>query len=213
MTANTAKMTAAEQDRRSSLMVIGLLVVMIIVGWLVRTSFQYRTAEHRAPLDPADAGGPAVTLVLPEAWAPAGEANTSGAVQYADVTATSSYKTTIGVVSRDLDPTAGLTLDGVVDREIAVHTNDTLTYPGYQLLGKVGDGTVDGQPAKVIEYAYAAKPIDVQQRDAPPVVVHAREYVVIKGTRLFLITLTADQAYYAEQADALAAIVNAIKLP
>jgi hypothetical protein len=100
-----------------------------------------------------------------------------------------------------------------VDREILVHTNDTLAYPGYQLLGQVAAATVDGQPAKVIEYAYAAKPIDVQQRDAPPVVVHAFQYIVIKSNRLYLITLTVDQASYADQAGTLNGIIGAIKLP
>lgn len=213
MTANTAKLTAAEQDRRSSLVVMGLLVLLIIIGWLVRTSFQYRTAEHPVPVDPNEASGAVVTLVLPEAWAMVDGADASGAVVYVDATASSSYKTTIGLLTRDLDPAAGLTLDALVDREIVVHTNDALAYPGYQLLGKVGDATVDGQPAKVIEYAYAAKPIDVQQRDAPPVVVHAFEYVVIKTNRLFLITLTVDQASYADQADALTGIIDAVKLP
>jgi hypothetical protein len=164
-------------------------------------------------LDPSGAQPGNVVLAVPETWAPPTLTTTGSLVAYSDPGARSAYKTMIDIRARGLDPDAPVTLDQVVDRQIAQQSKENLDFPGYQLLGDVQDTTVDGQPAKRIDFAYAAKPIDLQARNAPPVVVHAIQYIVIMNNELYVITETVDADLYEEHAGELQAIIESIRLP
>ncbi|MDP9373974.1 MAG: hypothetical protein M3Q65_16255, partial [Chloroflexota bacterium] len=102
-------------------------------------------------------------------------------------------KTTLSVESRELDPASPPTLQTLIDRRIEQH--GALT--AYRLLSNE-EATVDGARGARIEYAYVVQPIDVPQRFSLPVVVQAREYVVVTRDRTYYIALAAPQHESAE---------------
>jgi hypothetical protein len=101
----------------------------------------------------------------------------------------SAYKTTLTVERRDIDPAAPPTLQTLVDRRIAQRSELT----AHTLLVN-DEATVDGERGARLEYAYVAQPIEGPRRSAVPVVVRAREYVVVAADRAYYITLAAPEA-------------------
>jgi hypothetical protein len=63
---------------------------------------------------------------------------------------------------------------------------------GYHFLGD-GEATVGGAKAMQLEYAYVTQPIDEARRSSLPVVVRAREYIVVTQDRTYYITLAAPE--------------------
>jgi hypothetical protein len=105
----------------------------------------------------------------------------------------SAFKTSLSVEQRELDPAAPPTLQTLLDRR--VEERQLLT--GYHFLDE-GESLVGGARAMVSEYAYVAQPIDEARRAALPVVVHAREYIVVTGASSYYFTLAAPEAEFAE---------------
>jgi len=212
-------LTPAQQNRRSDILVIILCLVALIAGWFVKTAYQYRTATHDILLDAADATLGKATVVLPTAWVAttepiSGTQQFAMPVTYVDTGAASAYKTSFSADLRILettptDPTQ--TLHDYVDRAVTAHTKDLV---GYQLLAEPAETTVNGAPARKIEYAYVTRPIDSQLRNAPPVVVRGIDYLVLKANHVYMITLTADvQAYNADTTRVLQAAIDSLQLP
>jgi hypothetical protein len=105
----------------------------------------------------------------------------------------STFKTRLSVENTLLDPASPPDLATLVNRRI--DTQDDRT--GYHFIGQ-GETTVAGAPARQLEYAYVAQPIDTPGRPALPVVVHTREYVVQAGDAVYYITLAAPESEFAE---------------
>jgi hypothetical protein len=84
-------------------------------------------------------------------------------------------------------------LQTLVDQRVA----EQGTLAAYRLLAS-GDATIDGARGARIEYAYVVQPIDAPRRASLPVVVQAREYVVVAQDRVYYITLAAPQHEYEE---------------
>jgi hypothetical protein len=104
----------------------------------------------------------------------------------------SAFKTSLSVEQRELDPGAPPTLQTLLDRR--VEERQLLT--GYHFLDE-GESLVGGARAMVSEYAYVAQPIDGARRAALPVVVHAREYIVVTGANSYYFTLAAPEDEFA----------------
>lgn len=100
----------------------------------------------------------------------------------------STFKTTLTVERRDIDPAAPPTLQTLVDRRIAQRSELT----GYTLLSNE-DATVDGARGARLDYAYVARPIDDPRRSGVPVVIRAREYVVVAADRAYYIAMAAPE--------------------
>ena len=101
----------------------------------------------------------------------------------------SPFKTTLTVESRELEAQNPPTLQTLIDRRVAQRGELT----GYHFLSD-GEATVGGAKAMQIEYAYVDQPIDEARRASLPVVVHAREYVVVTQDRTYYITLAAPES-------------------
>lgn len=105
----------------------------------------------------------------------------------------SAFKTSLSVEQRELDPAAPPTLQTLLDRR--VEQRQQLT--AYHFLDEA-ESVVGGARAIVSEYAYVVQPIDEARRAALPVVVHAREYIVVAGTNSYYLTLAAPEEEFAE---------------
>jgi hypothetical protein len=119
----------------------------------------------------------------------------------------SAFKTALQVDRRDLDPTAPPQLQTLVDRRI--EERSTLT--GYHFMGR-SDATVDGAPAARIDYAYVVQPIDTPGRAALPVVVVAREYIVLAGGTSYYIRMAAPEASAEAAFQQFDTIIGTVKL-
>jgi hypothetical protein len=108
-----------------------------------------------------------------------------------DPRADSAFKTALTVESRDLDPQSPPTLQTLLDRR--VEQRNALT--GYHFLSNQ-EVTVGGAKAMQLEYAYVVQPIDEPRRASLPVVVRAREYIVVTKDRTYYITLAAPENEY-----------------
>lgn len=100
----------------------------------------------------------------------------------------SAFKTTFSVESRLLDPASPPTLQTLLDRRVA----ERGLLVGYHFLSE-RETELSGQRAISSDYAYVAQPIDEPRRAALPVVVRAREYIVIAGDRSYYFTLAAPE--------------------
>jgi hypothetical protein len=109
-----------------------------------------------------------------------------------DPRAGSAFKTSLTIESRELDPQSLPTLQTLLDRR--VEQRAALT--GYHFLAN-NDSTVGGAKAMQLEYAYVVQPIDEPRRASLPVVVRAREYIVVAKDRTYYITLAAPETEFA----------------
>ena len=105
-----------------------------------------------------------------------------------DPQADSAFKTALTVESRELDPQSPPTLQTLLDRR--VEQRGALT--GYHFLDNA-ETTVGGLKAMQLQYAYVVQPIDEPRRASLPVVVRAREYIVVTQDRTYYITLAAPE--------------------
>jgi hypothetical protein len=165
---------------RQDVAVAVLVVVALALGGLLRLRLDGATATFQ------EEGAP-FRITYPATWSvvepPAGML-----LRAEDPRTDSAFKTTLTVERRDIDPAAPPTLQTLVDRRIAQQSEQT----GYTLLSN-DEVTIDGARGARIEYAYVARPIDDPRRSGVPVVVRAREYVVVAADRAYYIALAAPE--------------------
>jgi hypothetical protein len=155
-----------------------VVLVALALGGLLRLRVVGATAVFR------EDGSP-FRIAYPATWSVA--APPAGTLLRAEDPRTdSAFKTTLTVERRDIDPAAPPTLQTLVDRRIAQRSE----LGAYTLLSNE-ETTVDGERAARLEYAYVARPIDDPRRSGVPVVVRAREYVVVAADRAYYIALAA----------------------
>src|SRR5690606_34361637 len=99
----------------------------------------------------------------------------------------STFKTTMLVESRDLDPTSAITLNDLVNRRIEERSTQT----GYHLMG-TEELQIDGASAQYVDYAYIVQPIDEPRRPSLPIVISARDYIIVAGDVSYYITTLVD---------------------
>ncbi len=165
---------------------LGVAIVVLValaLGGLLRYQVEGGTRTFEEPDSP-------FRITYPALWTGA-ESLQDVLLRVEDPRAKSTFKTALTVESQGLDPASPPTLQTIVDRRIAGH--EALT--AYRLLENT-EATVDGARGARIDYAYVVQPIDVPRRAAPPVVVRAREYVVVARDRTYYITLAAPEGEY-----------------
>lgn len=166
---------------------VGVALVVLValgLGWLLRAQVDGATTTFQDQDSP-------LRIAYPKTWVGA-ESPQDALLRVENPRANSAFKTTLTVESREIDPASPPTLPTLVDRRIAQH--GALT--AYRLLSNT-DATVDGAKGARIEYAYVVQPIDAPQRLSLPVVVQAREYVIVTADRTYYIALAAPQHEYA----------------
>jgi hypothetical protein len=126
----------------------------------------------------------------------------------ADPLTPSTVKTTLTVEQRGLDPAAGLSLSDLVNLRVEEHGD----LNSYQFISEA-ETTVDGEQARQMEYAYVAQPLGGPRRAAVPVVLMAREYMVVAGDQLYMITLAAPEAEFDRSQATFDRIIQSAVLP
>ena len=82
---------------------------------------------------------------------------------------------------------------------------------GYHFLGNK-ETTVSGEKAMQYDYAFVAQPIDQPRSASVPVVVIAREYIVVTKDRAYYVSLTASEADQIRMGSRFDQIINSVKL-
>lgn len=124
-----------------------------------------------------------------------------------DPLSSSTFKTTLLVESRDLDPSAAITLNDLVNRRIEERSTQT----GYHLMD-TEEIKIDGADAQYVDYAYIVQPIDEPRRPSLPIVVSARDYVIIAGDISYYVTTLVDANQADQTSGSFDQIINSIRL-
>lgn len=158
-----------------------LMIVALAFGLLLRGQVADRLATFQSPDAP-------LQLSYPADWREAGTLQ-DVLLNVEDSFVESPFKTTFTVQSQDLDPAAPPSLEELTNRRI----DDRSALVGYHFLSS-GPTEVAGNAATLIEYAYVAQPIDEPRRPSLPVVVTARDYVVVKGASSYYFSIAAPES-------------------
>jgi hypothetical protein len=182
---------------------LGVALVTLLalgLGWLLMAQTEGRTRAYAEP----DAG---LRLAYPAGWISV-DTLQDLLLKVEDPQTDSAFKTALSVERRDLDSANPPTLQALLDRRVQEHTLLT----GYHLLAD-GETTLAGQRAITLEYAYVLQPIDTPRRASLPVVVHAREYLVITKDRSYYVNLAAPEASFEQASAQFDRVIQSIELP
>jgi len=177
-----------------------VVIVALLLGWLLREATLNRTIAYQD----SETG---FSLQFPAAWSTA-DSLQDVMLKVENPTTGSAYKTNLVVEARDLDPQNPPTLQEFVDRRVTQKGNLT----GYHFISE-DDATVDGEKARQLVYAYVVQPIEQQRRVSLPVVVAAREYVVVGANRVYYITVAAPENEFDVASAQLDGILKTVHLP
>ena len=182
---------------------VGVAIVVIValaLGWWLRS---YTLSRSTAYQD-SETG---FSLQFPTAW---GVADTLQDVmlKVEDPATASAYKTNLVVEARELDPQNPPTLQEFVDRRVTQKGNLT----GYHFISEQ-DAAVDGNQGRQIVYAYVVQPIDQPRRVSLPVVVVAREAIVVGKDRVYYLTVAAPEEEFATASAQLDGILKTVEIP
>jgi hypothetical protein len=119
----------------------------------------------------------------------------------------SAFKTTLTVESRELDPASPPTLQSLIDRRVEQRSG----LVGYHFLSNA-DATVGGATGAQIEYAYVVQPNDEPRRASLPVVVQAREYIIVGTDRTYYVTLNAPANAFEEASAQFERTIRTVQL-
>jgi len=184
---------------RKDLGVVLVLLLALALALLIRARVDGRSTEFQTDLAP-------IRLSYPATWSPASSLQ-DVLLKVENPYTDSTYKTTMTIESRDLDPAALPSLQELVDRRIEQRSE----LVGYHLLS-ANPTQVDQAEANAIEYAYIIQPIDEPRRASLPVVVQAREYVIVAGDISYYITLSAPADEFDEVSATFDRIINSVRL-
>ncbi|NTV64802.1 MAG: hypothetical protein HGA65_14915 [Oscillochloris sp.] len=180
---------------------VALVVLLALgLGWLLMTQTTGRTRSYAE----SDGG---ISLAYPAGWITV-DSLQDVLLKVEDPQAVSTFKTTLSIERRDLDVSNPPTLQALLDRRV----EDRSLLTGYHLLAD-GETPLANQRAILLEYAYVVQPIDTPRRASLPVVVKAREYLVIAGDRSYVITLAASEAAFEQARSAFERIARSVTLP
>ncbi len=182
---------------------LGVAIVVIaalLLGWLLREATLSRTLAYQD----SETG---FRLAFPAAWGMA-DSLQDVMLKAENPSTGSAYKTNLVVEARDLDPQNPPTLQELVDRRVTQKGNLT----GYHFISEQDD-TVDGNQARQIIYAYVVQPIDQPRRVSLPVVVAAREYIIVGQDRVYYITVAAPEEEFDTASAQLDGILKTVDIP
>ncbi|MGH2592231.1 MAG: PsbP-related protein [Anaerolineae bacterium] len=181
---------------------VGVAIVVLValsLGWLLRQQVTTRTLLFQ------DANSP-FRMAYPATWSEV-ESLQDVLLNVEDPQTDSTFKTTLTVESRALDPQSPPDLQTLVDRRI--EQRGTLT--AYQFFSEE-ETTADGVPAEQLEYAFVTQPIDIAGRASPPIVVHAREVIVLAKDWVYYITLNAPESEFVAASERFEQILQTLRV-
>ncbi|NJM05221.1 hypothetical protein HC891_01785 [Candidatus Gracilibacteria bacterium] len=180
--------------------VVLILATALVLGWLL---YQQTTSRTIAFTDAVSG----VSLSYPATWIGV-DSLQDVALKVQDPTADSAFKTSFVLETRPLDPASPPTLQTLLDRR--VEERGQLT--AYHFITE-REATVDGARAIVSDYAYVVQPIDEPRRVALPVVVQAREYIVVATDSSYYFTLAAPEHEFADANRRFEELLRSVRLP
>lgn len=163
---------------------LGVAIVVgiaLLLGYLLSQVVINRTKVYAEPDSPFQ-------LEYPARWTNA-ESLQEVLLKIEDPAAASAFKTNFMVEARDLDPSAPPDMQTLVNRRVDQKSQLT----AYHFINNT-QTTVGGMPAQELEYTYVVQPIDTPRRASLPVVVVARDYIVLTPTRAYYMTLAAPES-------------------
>jgi len=198
MSANTLN-TRPFYIRPKDIGVTIVVVAALLLGFIISQVVINRTKlfqETDAPF----------SLEYPARWTEA-ETLQDVLLKVQDPAANSAFKTSLTVETRELDPSAPPTMQQLIDRR--VDQRSALT--AYHFIDE-HDAKVSGAPAQELDYTYVVQPNDTPRRASLPVVVVAREYIVLTSTRIYYITLAAPENEFDAASAHMDRIIQSVKL-
>jgi hypothetical protein len=177
-----------------------VVIVALLLGWLLREATVNRTIAYQD-------SETRFSLQFPAAWSTA-DSLQDVLLKVENPNTGSAYKTNLVVEARELDPQNPPTLQEFVDRRVTQKGGLT----GYHFI-REQDAVVDGNKAREIKYAYVVQPIDQPRRASLPVVVAAREYIIVGPDRVYYITVAAPENEFDAASARLDEIVKTVDVP
>jgi hypothetical protein len=177
-----------------------VVVAALLLGFGISRYVDSRTATFAATDQP-------FSITYPAGWVPAESLLEAPLMKVQDPLTESAFKTSLTVDSRELDPAAPPTLQDLLDRR--VEQRQALT--GYHFLSN-NETTVGGERAMQYDYTYVVQPADQPRRASLPVVVVAREYIVLGKDHVYYLAFATPEQEVERTLGRLEAIVQTVKL-
>lgn len=177
-------------------LVVGLA---LLLGWLLREQVTTRTKvfqDNELPF----------LVSYPFRWVDSPSLQ-DVALKVMDPFSDSSFKTTLTVETRPLDPASPPSVQALLDRRV----DERSVLTGYYFISNE-ETTVDGQKAMNYTYAYVVQPIDQPRRVSLPVVVVARETIVLSKDRSYYITVAAPANEFESSSATTQRILQSVKV-
>jgi hypothetical protein len=176
-----------------------VVLVALILGLALRVAVEGRVAQFQDPDSP-------FRMSYPAAWSFA-DSLQDVLLKVENPYTDSAFKTAMTVESRELDPASPPTLQTLLDRRVEQRSGLT----GYHFLSNA-DVMVGGVRSARIEYAYVVQPLDEPRRASTPVVVQAREYIVVGKDRTYYVTLNAPENAFADASAQFERTIQTVQL-
>lgn len=119
----------------------------------------------------------------------------------------SAYKTSLTVEARDLDPSAPPVMQTLIDRRVEQRSGLT----AYHFISNT-QKTIAGVPAEELIYTYVVQPNDTPRRASLPVVVIARDDILLTQTTVYYITMVAPQTEFDQASQRMDTILKSVKV-
>jgi len=184
---------------RKDLGVAIVVLVALLLGLGMRFQVERRVKQFQDPNSP-------FRMSYPAAWGFA-DSLQDVLLKVEDPNTDSAFKTALTVESRELDLANPPALQDLIDRRVEQRSSLT----GYHFLANA-DATVDGAKSARIEYAYVVQPNDEPRRASLPVVVQAREYIIVGTDRTYYVTLNSPQNAFDEASALFERTINTVQL-
>lgn len=183
------------RDRFADWAVIGLVVIALLAGWLIKSG-----AEGATQSLSNDVG----SFSAPTGW----RSDKSAGLAAQDTRTTSGVPTTFSLTSEALDGDPSLN---------ALSTRRTIKLAqdldGFSMLGTKTD-TVNGEAATTLNYAYVVVPeAGTAGSDRRPVVVEATDTLIKRGGQLVIVHFSSESSSFAALADVRTKLIGSVKLP
>jgi hypothetical protein len=179
------------------------VAIVVLVALLLGLGMRYQVEGRVKQFQDADSS---FRMSYPAAWGFA-DSLQDVLLKVEDPNTDSAFKTAMLVESRELDPASPPTIQTLIDRRVEQRSGLT----GYHFLSN-SDTTVGGAKSAQIEYAYVVQPIDEPRRASLPVVVQAREYIIIGNDRTYYVTLNAPENAFAEASAQFERMIKTVQL-
>ncbi len=218
-TAVTAKpQTRLRGEGLTEWLVIGLVILALIAGWVLKVSIQGQTATFasealsvRYPVDWLLGKDEEALFTVRDPDSPS-TFNTvfSARVEPMGEVEEQEYVFKVEGVDASVKPLGQVTGLNAAANRLVMRRNRELKE--YNVLA-VRATTLMGQEALAIEYAYVDSPRAGWATSASlPVVVQALDTVTVKGDQVYVFTYAADANIFAQEKDPLAAILESVSL-